>query len=323
MRVADLSDFSDLLLTLYRLAHEASLDEFQDGALELIKPVVPFDSAMWGTATMTSTGVDIHTIHLHRSSPEMLLDYEQHKAHDTAAQAVLEHRHATGFFHTPSTAHDAGLRDFLRRYEHENIFITASTDPATRFVHAISLFRSNQDAQGHEEERQWLERLRPHLMQALAFNHATHLQRWAPAATGLPRGLAVADLRGTVHHADAPFDTLLRTEWAGWQCAVLPPTLLKSFLSGAHEHVGTTLVVRGQVQHGLLFLRGRPRCLADALSPREREVALLVAQGCTYKQVAQRLHRAPATVRNHLQSIHSKLAVCNVAGLIEALRLAI
>jgi len=52
------------------------------------------------------------------------------------------------------------------------------------------------------------------------------------------------------------------------------------------------------------------------------EVALLVAQGCTYKQVALRLHRAPATVRNHLQSIHNKLAVNNIAGLIEALRLA-
>lgn len=321
MRAADLSDFSDLLLTLYRLSHESPLEAFQDAALELVKTVVPFDSSMWGTATMTATGVDIHTIHLHRSAPEMLLDYEQHKAHDTAAQAVLAHRHATGLFHTPSTAQDAGLRDFLGRYGHENIFITASTDPATRFVHAISLFRADADAQGREDERQWLALLRPHLMQALALNRATHLQRWAPAATGLPRGLAVADSRGAVYQADPPFGALLRAEWPGWHGGVLPQSLLKPLLCGEDEYAGHTLVARRHAQHGLLFLRVRPRCPADALSPREREVALLIAAGHTHKQVAQQLHRAPATVRNHLQSIYGKLGVSNVAGLIEALRL--
>ncbi len=322
MPAADLPDFSDLLLTLYRLSHESPIEAFQDAALELVKTVVPFDSSMWGTATMTATGVDIHTIHLHRSSPEMLLEYEQHKAHDAAAQAVLAHRHATGLFHTPSTVQDAGLRDFLHRHGHENIFITASSDPATRFVHAISLFRSDRDAQGREDERQWLALLRPHLMQALALNRATHLQRWAPAATGLPRGLAVADLRGAVYQADPPFAALLRDEWPGWQGGVLPPSLLKPLLSGKDEYAGSTLVVRRQVRHGLLFLRARPRCPADALSPREREVALLMAAGHTHKQVALQLHRAPATVRNHLQSIYGKLGVSNVAGLIEALRLA-
>lgn len=322
MRSADLTDFSDLLLTLYRLAHESAMDAFQDAALELVKPLVPFDSAMWGTATMRTTGVDIHSIHLHRSSPEMLLDYEQHKAHDLAAQAVLQHRHATGSFHTPSVVQDAGLLDFLQRHGHENIFITASTDPQTRFVHAISLFRSNRDAQGQDVERQWLERLRPHLMQALALNRASHLQRWAPAATGLPCGLAVADERGSIHHADAQFDALLQMEWPGWRGPDLPAALLALLRGGAQAHAGRVVVLHGQARHSLLFLRARPRCLADALSPREREVALLVARGCTHKEAAQRLHRAPATVRNHLQSIYSKLAVSNVAGLIDALRLA-
>lgn len=322
MRPSDLSDFSALLLKLYRLAHEAPIDGFQDAALDLIKPVLPFDSSLWGTATMTAAGVDIHTSHLHQSSPEMLLDYEQHKAHDTAAQAVLARSQATGTFHTASTVQDAGLRDFLSRYGHENIFITASTDPSTRFVHAISLFRADRDALGREAECQWLECLRPHLMQALALNRATHLQLWAPAASGLPRGLAIADVRGVVYHADPQFDVLLRAEWAGWHGGALPPALLTPMLAGAGAFTGATLVVRGKAQHGLLFLRARPRCTADALSTREWAVATLMAQGCTHKQVAQRLNRAPATVRNHLQSIYGKLAVTNIAGLIEALRLA-
>jgi DNA-binding NarL/FixJ family response regulator len=55
---------------------------------------------------------------------------------------------------------------------------------------------------------------------------------------------------------------------------------------------------------------------------RERSVADLIAQGGTHKEVARRLSRAPATIRNQLQSIYAKLEVANVAGLIEALKLA-
>lgn len=322
MIATDLSDFSDLLLTLYRFAHEKPIDTFQDAALELIKPVVPFDSSMWGTATMTSAGVDIHTIHLHRSPPEMLLEYERHKANDTAAHSVLQSRISTGCFHTPATAKDPDLRDFLRRYGHENIFITATTNPETQFVHAISLFRTQLDAHGQEDERQWLGHLRPHLMQALALNRSTHLQRWSTTETGLQRGLAIADLRGVVYHADPCFETLLRTEWHYCHGDVLPQALLKPLLCRESAYKGATLVVSGHVQHGMLFLRARPRCLADALSPREWEVARLMAKGCTHKEVAQQLSRAPTTVRNHIQSVYGKLEVSNVVGMIDAMRLA-
>lgn len=58
-------DFSELLLRLYRLSHELPIEAFQDAALDLVKPVLPFDSSMWGTATRTDRGIDIHTIHLH------------------------------------------------------------------------------------------------------------------------------------------------------------------------------------------------------------------------------------------------------------------
>jgi DNA-binding NarL/FixJ family response regulator len=103
---------------------------------------------------------------------------------------------------------------------------------------------------------------------------------------------------------------------------VLPRALLEHFLHGEERVVGRTLVVRRQVEHRLLFLRARLRCRADALTVRERSVADLIAQGGTHKEVARRLSRAPATIRNQLQSIYAKLEVANVAGLIEALKLA-
>lgn len=58
---------------------------------------------------------------------------------------------------------------------------------------------------------------------------------------------------------------------------------------------------------------------ADRLSPREAEVATLLAQGLSHKQVARQLDIAPATVRNQTRGIYDKLRVNNRATLIAAL----
>lgn len=57
----------------------------------------------------------------------------------------------------------------------------------------------------------------------------------------------------------------------------------------------------------LAVLAGRPA--GSALSPREREVAQLVADGLSNKEIAQALHIGPATVKNHVHNILDKLAL--------------
>ena len=47
----------------------------------------------------------------------------------------------------------------------------------------------------------------------------------------------------------------------------------------------------------------------SALTPREREVAELVAQGLAYREVASRLNISDHTVKNHLRRIYSKLDI--------------
>ena len=56
------------------------------------------------------------------------------------------------------------------------------------------------------------------------------------------------------------------------------------------------------------------------LTPREREVALLVADGLTSKEVAERLFLSPRTVSNHLQNAYTKLGISKRTELGEALR---
>lgn len=317
------ADYNQLLLGLYRLSHELPVEQFQDGALQLLKPSLSFDSAMWGAATMTDAGIDIHHIHLHCQPPEMLVAYEEVKHMDTAAQAVSLQPCQTMAFDVKTWfggRHQGGLRDYGRRFEQSHFFISGLVNPATRFTRWLTLFRASPDAHCTEDERQLLAALMPHVQQALELNRLTHLNQMA-RAPGLARpGAALADLRAMIHHMDAVFEQVLRTEWPGWHGPRLPAPVLAAVQRGERRVAGQEVTITLSTQHGLLWLRARPRCPADALSHREDMVARLVVLGLTHKQIAARLQRSPATVRNQIRSIYDKLAVANVAGLIEALR---
>ena len=49
----------------------------------------------------------------------------------------------------------------------------------------------------------------------------------------------------------------------------------------------------------------------QVLSPREDQVARLVANGRSNRQIAERLFISEQTVKNHIQSIFRKLAISN------------
>lgn len=53
----------------------------------------------------------------------------------------------------------------------------------------------------------------------------------------------------------------------------------------------------------------------DSLSPRQREVLVLVASGMTSNEIATRLHVSPRTVDSHRMAISNRLGIHNVADL--------
>ena len=59
---------------------------------------------------------------------------------------------------------------------------------------------------------------------------------------------------------------------------------------------------------------------SDLLSDREREVAELLAQGKTYREIGESLFIAPSTVKSHALRIYEKLSVDNKVALANALR---
>ena len=62
--------------------------------------------------------------------------------------------------------------------------------------------------------------------------------------------------------------------------------------------------------------RGAPGDLHETLTPREREVLQLVAEGGTSGAIASRLHLSPRTVENHRANLMRKLALKNHSDLV-------
>lgn len=314
------TELSQLLLRLYRLSHECPMHAFQDAALSLLRESLPFDSSMWGTATSTERGIDIHTIHLHNQPAEMLASYEEVKHLDTAAQALSQRpTHTLGFNAREwfNQREQTALLDHGRRFDQANFMITSDFDARTRFVHWVTLFRADEAARCQTHETALLALLAPHMAQALTLNRIAHLDRME--GTAAPHGSAICDVRGVIYHADAPFRERLQAEWHGWRGNRLPDALLQTFQGGHTLHRGAGVVVTQRQEQGLLFLQARQRLQVDELSERERLVAGLMASGQNHKEIAQKLQRSPATVRNQIRSVYAKLQVSNVAGLIKAL----
>jgi len=95
---------------------------------------------------------------------------------------------------------------------------------------------------------------------------------------------------------DATLDDLVHAIRAAAEGAhILPPEVTGSLFSQ---------IARDAVS------KGRPRVLeSERLTPREREVVNLIAQGMNNKEIARALHVATHTVRSHVRNIMEKLAL--------------
>jgi two-component system, NarL family, nitrate/nitrite response regulator NarL len=82
------------------------------------------------------------------------------------------------------------------------------------------------------------------------------------------------------------------------------------------------VVLPEEVQSGLAeAIRVRARGERPALSPREHQVLVLIAEGLSAPAVGRELHLSPATIKTHLKTLYEKLGVSDrAAAVAEAMR---
>jgi DNA-binding NarL/FixJ family response regulator len=89
--------------------------------------------------------------------------------------------------------------------------------------------------------------------------------------------------------------------------------LLRALEAVSNDQTYVGPAIAGTVVEALM--KGEPGLQSRQLTNREGEVLQLLAEGCTSKQIASRLHIAPATAESHRRQIMSKLNLHTVAEL--------
>jgi DNA-binding CsgD family transcriptional regulator len=291
-----LAALSHAVLQLHRGSREWPSASFASRACELLASVIDFDACLWGSVAADAPPGSVPALHsLH-------------------AQGLSE----------PALAlclAGEGAPPALQATQIEPL-------AARRVI--LQLWRSPDEPPPRPADHLALQFLMPHLVEAQRENRLSRAHAGddhAPAR----RSHALCDADGLLQQVDEQGLALLRTEWPRWCATRLPEPLAEAAACAMAAPAGeappptppfhgrqiTVLMTRSG---GLLLLEVRRRAAVDRLSARQRDIALLYAEGRTGPQIASQLGLSPSTVNNHLGVIFKKLAVSNKVQLLNAMR---
>lgn len=302
----NLNSFSRVLLRIYALAHTHSVSDFQDAALEVLKEILPFDSSMWGSATMSIKGIDIHTLHLLNTSKQMIEEYEKVKHLDHFAQDVVSKEQNTIRF-SACDAQTSKFYDFLIKFQHHHGLISQSINPQTQFAQWLSLFRSDPSHKPSCKEVALFEKLFAHLSQALTINRKVHLEQLLGSESRDKWSVAISDFKGFLYHTEQDFREILHQDFPITNADFLPQELVDGFTNSIYQLTLPNSVILAVVETDLIFLKIRNKVAADHLSQKEFVIAKMLASGLSLKEIAKKIDRSPDTVRTHGKAIFKKL----------------
>lgn len=308
---------SDLLLEIYRLAQDAPAAEFQTRVLDALREKLAFDSALWATGVIGSEGATPHAIFVYRQPPCMMEEWARIKPRDTLIYEAFNNlgqtvNAALGSDPCWQARFGADMRAHIKRYGMEHTLITMTATPLLRLYSAVCFFRADPVQPFTEAARLLKQNLMPHLAEAWNISRFGFVNSARNNATPPNYGRAICDSKGVLYNADRNFTGLMLAEWPDWNGPHLPPELLET-LSGYNprRYVGLRSVISFETLNNMELLSARKTSAIDSLSSREHDVVALFTKGADYRAIADALHIAPATVRNHLQHIYAKLGITN------------
>ena len=190
-------------------------------------------------------------------------------------------------------------------------------EPAEGARHEFTWQRAVPAGFGEEERRFLLESLE-HLVAAERLaRRLQSLLREARGGDPDPVGFAIVDASGAIESSDRVFDDYVRGANPTWDGCSLPFSIeldAKVFKRGVpFEGLYYRLEPFGEKCH----VRVRRDRRAPSVSSREMQVALKLAGGLTFKEIARDLGLAPSTVSTHAYNLYDKLGIRRRAQLVE------
>lgn len=314
----------ELLLKLYRGSTEVPFSRFQDWSLGLLGGLVRFDAAWWGKAT-ADPGQILH-VHLLHADKSILQDYKRIDADDFFRDAMLANPGTTinvaDLISRKDFERSAVYTRYGRKHRVEAAIGTVIVEPISSMLDFLTLWRFDPRWPFSDTDRSLVERIMPHLFEANRISRLVSLQ--GPMSTEAARDAAhpwalASTAEGVLLEVNASFVALVKREWPEWRGAILPPAL-RRLLARCASFRGESIVIDITDVDGYRLLVARAVQSRDRLGKREAAVLAMYLEGCSYRQIAERQQRSPATVRNQLARIYRKFEVHNKVELQRALR---
>jgi DNA-binding CsgD family transcriptional regulator len=275
---------SELLLKLYRHARLMPAAEFHEFAIQLVRPVLRFQSACWGLGYFQGASIDSPLLPLAQRTleidPESTADWVEINRADKVIPIALAAQNATCNFHAPtlfSGPGDSAMREYARRYGRQCYMITVIRGNPGSIVEWLSVYRPDPDDHFSEAERVQCQLLVKHLCEASKVNCLTQC--------------ADADfLRSLDDQSELPFSPTGNERFDA--------VAAMSALQPIPEQRGSAFVAKYRI------------------TPAEWRVALRLADGHAPAQIARDLKVSLTTVRTHIRGLLAKTGTHRLAEIV-------
>ena len=310
-----------LLLNLYDAARSLPGAMVQRQALGMIESIVAFDACMYGIGIERNHNIIVNDA-LMIAFPDDSVDVLNRLGNaSVVGRTFLDYPERAHCFSLNDGMVGAGDHSLWRRLGGlRHVLCYGRIDKNSGAFSYLVFARHGGRKPFTPDDRKWIELVAPHLNGMLQGARGLDLHRLRLGLSSDDWRCAICDVRGLVLVAEAGFEDLVRHEWSGWTGPFLPREMAgAAFGQGTGQVVGERIkfLVSGAFEQ--LVVTAVRRSPVDQLTPQEHAVAKAFAQGASYKEVARTLGKSPATVRQHLRSVYSKLNIRDKGALAQML----
>lgn len=318
----DAEALSRVIAEIHAGIFDRGFTEFRALSLEIVRPILPFDAAVWGSGVFSArTMLTANPVGL---DAQAVLEYA------TRWQGPDQLRDATAEYPGRALRYEDIMspeafraspfyREYLRPNGVDHVMGIVQRDEVTDLAEVVFLLRAEGAPPFCDADARLLELLLPHMCSAWRHRQITHHNEEA-RTSGEPglysiEGHAVADAEGLALAVGDTFCTALRAVAPDWRGPHMPPEL-QPLLDGTRPSLAIgDYLFTARPSSGCTIMAAARAATAGGLTPAETRVARLFSEGWTHRQIAEQLGSSQSTVRHQIAAAYRKLDIHSKAEL--------
>lgn len=303
----------DHVIAFDRMTREASPKSFKQLALTRLQQITHFDSAVW-IEGRTDGYIYPHATHLFNQPMEMLANYQQYAPQDGFRDFVEAN---PGKIIDPfdlvskeEFSNSELYQKHCKLFDLEAALGMALPVPNLSIYSFITLYRGKASPLFNTEDKESLEEFIPHMVDCYRTSVYIGALSSTCAHNSFTIGTAVVDQFGYIYDATHGFRTQTIEQDNGWSTPKIPEPLWAE-LDKNHRAVTEDLVFKMidiENDMNLVNISPTPKKWM-VLGRSEQKIALQLARGLSYKEIARIMNLSTSTITNHANKIYAKLEI--------------